>query len=182
MTDTAPLCKLFCSVCLFTSFFLSLSALACNAPSLICLFFLFFAKQMASSAYIDGFLHYFQNSLWHPTSCMSTNSLFFSSSLALFLLLLICALSSFPLMLLNNGETACSSHAVTQPVRSRGPAVNTYVRVHVCVCLVCVVGLSVCMLKISLEGTAFLPAATHTHTCIYSKYAHLNTHRSCNQL
>ncbi len=117
------------------SFYHCLLSLVMLPLSFVSFFFFVFAKQMASSAYIDGFLHYFQNSLWHPTSCVSTNSLFFSSSLAPFLLLLICALPSFPLMLLNNGETACSSHAVTQPVRSRGPAVNTYVREHVCVCV-----------------------------------------------
>lgn len=58
-------------------------------------------------------------------------------------LTLICALSYLQLILLNNGETECSSHAVTQPVESREYEVNTYVCAR----------LSLCMLKISLQGT-----------------------------
>lgn len=84
---------------------------------------------MASSD-IDRFLGYFANIQHH--GWMQTA--YSSPSLSLCVSVLICAFSFFPVMLLNNGETACSSHAVTQPVKSwaERPAVNTYV--HVCVC------------------------------------------------
>lgn len=127
---------------------------------------------MPSSDYIDRFLHYFENIQHHV--CVQTA--YSSPSVCVFLLVLICAFSSFPVMLLNNGETACSSHAVTQPVKSRAerPAVNTYVLVCVCVC----VGVGV-LVYLSARCPPLTQAA---HPWLYSTINTIYALRPCNQL
>lgn len=127
--------------------------------------------------WMDGFLHYSPNespALQHHVRAQTAySSPPVPPPFSFFLLLiLICAphrRQPFqPLMLLNNGEAACSSHAVTQWVRSRGLGGVRRIRMRAC-CMrsAC----CACTPEISRRAAASFPGGRRTLLPALRKHA-----------